>query len=283
MEGYLDLLDKNNDFGIEFLEAVGSKAMSDTHLHDHYELYYQISGERYFFIKEKFYYIRPGDFVLIDRNVIHKTVSASSSSYKRMLINFKTKYIRDFFRIIPDIDFYNLLNDCSIMRINMKDEKYIQVLLFKMLEEYDKDPVKYKSSLKILLINLLVFLTTCKNIYNTDEGLKYPNAQYNKISKIAEYINANFSSKLTLNTLSDKFNFSTYYLSRSFKEVIGLSFIEYLNLTRIAESKNLIKSSNLSMTEIALEVGFDSSTYFTKVFKSIVGITPLKYKSLHRH
>lgn len=277
MDGYLDLLDKNNRFGIEFLEAFGSKTMSDTHFHDHYELYYQIIGERYFFIKDRFYYIRPGDFVIIAKNEIHKTVTANQNLYRRMLINFKTSFIADILNTIDDIDLSNLFQKSHIIRINNDDENYINKLLYKMLDVYEHKPSGYKSFLKLQLVNILVYINNCKP-YDS-EGLKFPNAQYNKIS---EYINQNYNKKLTLDHLSEKFNMSPYYLSRTFKDVLDITFVEYLNFTRISASKKLILDTDLSMTEIAFEVGFDSSTYFTKVFKSITNITPLKYKTMHK-
>ena len=280
MDGYLDLLDKNNSFGIEFLEAFGSKTMCNTHLHNHYELYYQIVGERYFFIKDKFYYIRPGDFVLITKNEIHKTVTANQNMYKRILINFKTPFIRDIINLTHDIDFSTFFTQSHIFGINMDDENYIKTLLYRMLDEYENKSYGYKSSLKLQLSELLIYLMSCKK-YDYSEGLKFPNAQYNKISKISEYINKHYNEKLTLDHLAQKYNISSYYLSRTFKDVLGITFIEYLNFTRISESKKLIINTNLSMTEIAFEVGFESSTYFTKVFKSITNTTPLKYRSIH--
>ena len=280
MDGFLDLLDNNNTFGIEFLEAYGKKTMSDTHFHYHYELYYQIIGERYFFIKDRFYYIRPGDFVIITKNEIHKTVTANQNVYRRMLINFKTSFIADILNTIDDIDFSSLFQKSHIFKINADDESYINKLLYKMLEVYENKPSGYKSFLKLQLINILIYINRCKT-YDS-EGLKFPNAQYNKISKISEYINQNYNNKLTLDHLAEKFKMSPYYLSRSFKDVLDITFVEYLNFTRISASKKLILNTDLSMTEIAFEVGFESSTYFTKVFKSINNITPLKYKSMHK-
>ncbi|MDO5516790.1 MAG: AraC family transcriptional regulator [Clostridium sp.] len=280
MDGFLDLLDKNNIFGIEFLEAFGSKTMSDTHFHDHYELYYQIIGERYFFIKDRFYYIRPGDFVLITKNEIHKTVTANQNVYKRMLINFKTSFVNDILNTLDDIDFSTFFKSSHIFKINPDDENYIITILHKMLDEYEHTSPGYKSSLKLQLSDILIYLSTCKT-YDS-EGLKFPNGQYNKISKISEYINKNYNKKLTLEHLSKKFSMSPYYLSRTFKDALDITFVEYLNFTRISASKKLILNTNLSMTEIAFEVGFESSTYFTKVFKSITNITPLKFRTLHK-
>ncbi|HCW53553.1 MAG TPA: hypothetical protein DG753_07430 [Clostridium sp.] len=279
MDGYLDLLDKNNSFGIEFLEAFGSKTMCDTHLHNHYELYYQIVGERYIFLKDKFYYIRPGDFILIAKNEIHKTVTANQNMYRRMLINFKDSFLNDIINSI-DFDFSTLFTQNHIFKINIGDENYIKVLLFKMLNEYENKPYGYESLLKLQLSEILTYLVTCQK-YDYSKGLKFPNAQYNKISNISEYINKNYNQKLTLGSLAQKYNMSNYYLSRTFKDVLGITLIEYINFTRISASKNFIKNTDLSITEIAFKVGFESSTYFTKVFKSITNITPLKYRSMY--
>jgi len=97
------------------------------------------------------------------------------------------------------------------------------------------------------------------------------------IRKAIDYINLNFSSELSLNTLAHKIQISPFYLSRQFKKETNISIVEYINGKRIEESKFLIKQNNHSITDIALMVGFQNHSYFCKVFKQMTNLTPKEY------
>ena len=71
---------------------------------------------------------------------------------------------------------------------------------------------------------------------------------------------------------------SPSYLSRIFKKETGYTINEYLIQVRIEKAKRLLHRKDLRVTDVADAVGFDDQSYFTKVFRRMVGTTPLKYK-----
>ena len=100
------------------------------------------------------------------------------------------------------------------------------------------------------------------------------------IGEIRDFIADHYNSQITLKTLSDKFFISEAYLQKQFKKYVGESPLEFLTQERIAESKKLLRTTNLSVHEIAYQVGFNDPSYFVQVFKHREDITPLKYKKL---
>ena len=68
------------------------------------------------------------------------------------------------------------------------------------------------------------------------------------------------------------------YFSTLFKQSCGSSFKEYLNSIRIEESKKLLAATDRSILDIALSIGFEDQSYFTKVFKKYTGLTPKQYR-----
>lgn len=102
------------------------------------------------------------------------------------------------------------------------------------------------------------------------------------VRKTTAYINQNYQKKITLDNLAKETYLSKTYLSRIIKEELGISFVDYLNQTRIEKSKVLLLNPKLSLMDIASEVGFQEQSYFTKVFKKIVGMPPRKYRNLNR-
>ena len=83
--------------------------------------------------------------------------------------------------------------------------------------------------------------------------------------------------------LAKECNISYSYFSRSFKKLMGMSFNQYVNHVRINEAQRLLISSNTSVTDVALSLGFSSSSHFIHTFKSIKGITPNQFKQQYHN
>ncbi len=98
------------------------------------------------------------------------------------------------------------------------------------------------------------------------------------ISQSVHHINSNYMNRLTLKKLADYLHINESYLSKLFKKEMDTNFSDYLNSVRIKRSKELLKNSDMSILDIALYVGYDNQSYFTKVFKKMTGITPKKYR-----
>jgi len=98
------------------------------------------------------------------------------------------------------------------------------------------------------------------------------------ISKIREYIDANYFENITLTGISKIFGISSGYLSSLFYEYNGMNFIDYLSNLRIQKAKMLLKNSDLRIYEISEKVGYRDAYYFSTAFKKIVGINPTDYR-----
>ncbi|MCL2517836.1 MAG: AraC family transcriptional regulator, partial [Oscillospiraceae bacterium] len=98
------------------------------------------------------------------------------------------------------------------------------------------------------------------------------------LSKAVSYITANYMHKISLEDLADYIYLSPSYLCKIFKEEMKTNFSSYLNKVRIEKSKILLLSEQLSITEIAILVGFCDQSYFNKVFKKLTGVTPKNFR-----
>ncbi|SKA88986.1 two-component system, response regulator YesN [Clostridium sp. USBA 49] len=117
-----------------------------------------------------------------------------------------------------------------------------------------------------------------------EKGLYGEKAQYIDKEKfvlfknVEQYIKDNLKEELDLEKTAAKFNLSSYYFSRSFKEVIGINFSDYINMERIKKAKELLKNDNMSIKEVGYKVGYNDPNYFSKVFKKYEGISPKEFK-----
>ncbi|HIS75375.1 MAG TPA: AraC family transcriptional regulator [Candidatus Merdivicinus excrementipullorum] len=98
------------------------------------------------------------------------------------------------------------------------------------------------------------------------------------VYKTMEYVRANYDKKLSLDEIAKNAFLSKAYLSSIFKEEIGESLTNYINRVRIEKSRVLLLDKEISLIDIANLCGFEDQSYFTRVFKKIVGISPKKYR-----
>ena len=87
------------------------------------------------------------------------------------------------------------------------------------------------------------------------------------------------SHKFTLDDVAEHVGLSRTYLSSVFKKATGVGLFEYVNRYRVEVSKMLLVDTEMNMVEVAGECGFQDQSYFTRVFKKLVGVSPKRYRS----
>lgn len=98
------------------------------------------------------------------------------------------------------------------------------------------------------------------------------------VQKILVYIDAHLSDNLTLSTLAATLNISSSYLSTLFKKETGQTLTAYINAQRIQQAKHLLETTKLQIQTVAQHCGIMDVQYFSKLFKSAVGISPKRYR-----
>ncbi|MBQ9120516.1 MAG: helix-turn-helix transcriptional regulator [Lachnospiraceae bacterium] len=248
------------------------------HYHDCYELYYLYSGERYYFIQDKTYHVTGGSFVMINPSEIHRTGNLGNFGYDRMLIHFSRELLEDYLDMDKGLNPYkNLEEEVHIISLAPQEQKFVEMLLHIMETEYYGNRQYENAYIKHTLLQLLLFLNTCKP-NRADAALAEINATQKTIFEIIGYINNHYSEELTLEKISAQYFLSTFYFSRTFKEITGFHFVEYLNNVRIKEAKKLLLDTTLTVNDIAAAVGFKSNTHFGRVFKQAEGVSPSGYR-----
>ena len=105
-----------------------------------------------------------------------------------------------------------------------------------------------------------------------------PTKNRDRLLTMLAFIQENYGEKLTLEEIADSAAVSTRECLRCFRTAIRQSPMEYLIEYRVQKAKKLLESTDLSITDIALQCGFNSNSYFTKLFHRICGKTPNAYR-----
>ena len=104
-----------------------------------------------------------------------------------------------------------------------------------------------------------------------------------EIIKVQEWLDQNYQSNIIIGSVAKKFKLSVRSLNRRFKLATNSSPLQYLQSLRIEHAKELLKQSNLAVSEVADMVGYQDASYFTSLFKKVTAVTPIEYRSLVRN
>jgi two-component system, response regulator YesN len=195
-------------------------------------------------------------------------VTNSMGSLKEFIVKF-----RIFIEEKPDIlkvrlyELVGSLIDSAIL--GGGDEKRLNDLVIKYFDD----------------INLIRDLNTAEKWLTTivaeiagNIGNVYEKRSKTLIENAKKYIDRNYKSQLSYKDVAKEIFISPSYFLNLFKKESGLTFVEYLTNVRVNKAKELLKLTELNITEIAYEIGFNNSNYFSNIFKKTVGISAKEYR-----
>lgn len=251
---------------------------TELHVHTELEILYIKQGILDVSTDSVSYVLKPGDFIIFNKNIPHSTYASLDVVYSAMQF--------DFHGIFDDEDVKELLSPSDnipyllphiILKKNAKD--YDKMLsLHARIEEHYKLMHEYPEFIKADFYSLYDFLAL--NGFFLPKPVEIASATFSRIIKAVNYINENYAKQITLEYLSSKFDFAPEYLCRSFKKVTGYTVVEYINYVRVKNAEKMMIYQNRSLGEIGRAVGFASQSYFIKTFKKYLTYTPLEYKKL---
>ena len=238
--------------------------MPSGHYHDHYEIYYLKKGNVRYFINESVYDVNEGDVVLIPPHVIHKTASLLDKGAERILISFTNKFI-----VYPRNDKIFSCFDVSYFK-----NAQIGEIVEKAADEFFNRDCYSDEMIAGYIREIIVKLNRLSG-----EKIHHDVSWSNSVLQDAvHFICENYDKELTLSGIAKMFAMSESHFSRQFKVYTGFGVAEYISIVRIKNAEKLLVNTNLPVTEIAQNCGFNSSSYFAAVFKKMRGKTPVEIR-----
>ncbi len=162
-----------------------------------------------------------------------------------------------------DLTFIIPKNDPSLKKLIKKDDAIIGG------EQFIKT---YLEQLLILLIRNVQKVNEF-NIFTTKQSM-----ENHLIDSVKSYIEEHVESKIKISDICAKLGYSKSYLCKIFGEQTGQSIANYGTLTKIKHAKQLIRENRLNFSQISDKLNFETSQYFSRVFKRITGMTPTEFK-----
>lgn len=235
---------------------------------DHYLIHYIVSGKGYYVTNHKTFHLTSGDVFLIYPDTQVTYYADTIDPWEYYWVGFSGS---DVGLILESTDFSSdspVISSCSY------GEK-IKELLYKIYEARGNELSNAVAMAGQLYIALSLFLSGASN------QKKHQHANFDYVQKAITYMESHFSYTITIDDVAAYVGISRSHLFREFKAHLGKSPKEYLSEFRIKYSCSLLKNTNLSIGAIAASVGYENGLYFSKVFQSVKGIPPSKYRQLH--
>ena len=246
------------------------------HWHDEVEMIYVRQGELHISIEGNIYTATSGDVYLVNPGELHFM---------------ETEHIPvDYYTILFPLQFISFLSQDRIEReiltpfregkLLLKNDinqeayaKKVQQMLEELIAINEVQKGIYELRTKTLLLQLIAEFAE-ESCFHESVMRKTSILQRNMIT----YIQDHFSEKLTLEMLANEFHLSQKYISRYFKEQFAISFMQYVGHLRMEKAKDLLRNTELSITEVAMSSGYPSVNLFIRSFKETYQVTPLQYR-----
>ncbi len=166
--------------------------------------------------------------------------------------------------------------DCRIVFLTAYDEfSYAQTALRLGAQDYVLKPVEDEEIIELV------------NRFRSPAAEPPPPAapaksEVTRVEQVMGFVKAflaeNYMNEISMNQLAEQVGFSPFYFSRLFKQQFRMSFVDYLNDLRIAAAKKLLDDPTLPLKTVATRCGYDTPSYFSKIFKNRTGMTPTEYR-----
>ena len=127
-------------------------------------------------------------------------------------------------------------------------------------------------------VSIRLHCILCGLLFVTEEENGKADIRNNTIEKAIRYMRQNYRSPIEVKEIADEVGLSLFHFSRIFKQEVGCSPHEFMVILRINKAKNLLKTTELSIAEIALQLGYEYPTSFVSAFSKRVGLTPKKFR-----
>ena len=272
-------LSQKEGFRVEYIQAPKKHNMPLNHYHNCYEIYYFLGNAATYFIGNKSYQVNKYDVIFVDKFTYHKTWYEEGEKVERFLI-----YISDeAFRLIPEQDIRSKILIMFQKKKLSFPNRFNRTLLHELTEhiypaftQQSEPTTKLKALFSLL--NLLLTMAEMVDKGSVLESSAKANSKEQRIARVVDYINSNYSEPITLDMLSERFYISKYYLCHSFREVTGSSIMSFVTEKRIIESEKLLRYSDLNVTQVSETVGFHAVNYFITLFRKKYHCTPTAFR-----
>lgn len=261
----------NSDFDITFqhIELIAPRVNSGV------QIMLVIEGELKVETSERFYHLAEKEILVLNRNQAYQIEGSTNNKVMTLAIN-------DRFMENNYPEYHNYRFECYSREVDLGREGMIdsiRKLLSDIIISYYRQDESFYIELKSYVCQLLLILI--RGFKKAGSAVQKIDTTDQRLLEIIDYMDRNYSQMITLEEVAQKFYLSTSYLSRYFKQKMGVGFSQYLMNIRLRHSIKDLLYTDDSISQIAMNNGFPNTKSFSTFFKKTYNMTPNEYRKLN--
>ena len=268
---------KDDPFSTYHIQNGGQSFQIPVHWHDELEIIYVKSGFLTVNISGENYIGKPGDAFVVSPGNLH-FMGSQTGTVDYFTFLFPLKYIAFRTDDMLDDKLIEPLNSGHLMiSPEVKDtvKEQCEQLAGVYAAEIDESESKITGQIKKKII-LLQFI---HELWKKGFIVENDTTGRNTVEKeMVSYIQQNYTGKILLREFGEQFHLSEKYISRYFKEHFHITLSQYVTYLRLEHAKQMLQETDISVTEVAMQSGYQNISYFIRSFKKTYGVSPLKYR-----
>ena len=268
---------KDDPFSTYHIENAGRSFQIPVHWHDEFEIIYvrsgfltvSISGESYIGKTGEAFVVSPGNLHLMGSQ--SGTVDYYTFLFPLNYISFRTDDMLDE-KLLEPLNSGHLMI-CPRVKDTAKElcEQLIEIYMAKKDESESKIATQVRT--KIILLQFILEMWKKGFVIENDTSGR------NTVEKeMVSYIQQNFTGKISLREFGEQFHLSEKYISRYFKEHFHITLSQYVTYLRLEHAKQLLQDTDIPVTDVAMQSGYQNVSYFIRSFQKAYAVSPLKYR-----
>jgi AraC-like DNA-binding protein len=268
-------------FGVDIFLKSDLKAgtIFRRHWHEEMQLYSFVSGNACLDCAGHCFTAEGGDIVVINSCEPH-FMKSSSDNLAFFIIRINLPFLFSRQIDLCQTKFITPLAENRITFTNLiTDDKIFSACVSKMITEYSSRQIGYELAVKASiyeLITLLIRNHLCRIM--TQKELSIKTESIRRFENVLDYINAHYTENIAVNFLAGRAHVTVPHFCRTFRELTGDTFTGYINKLRLEKSAGFLCGSRFTVTEIAIQSGFDSINYYSRLFKKHYHMTPTDFR-----
>ena len=255
------------------------------HWHTDFELAYCSKGHMYYSVNGEEIKISEGQMIFVNSRQMHYTYQKDTVDSEFFCViahpglydwRVAKKYLDDV--TSANVPSYLILNSDNIREKQIIDQ-VVNIVHANTKDENGEKVFGHELEIKALMYKLLMLLAL--RVQNMDNPLSSASKKkLETMRRMTGFVQKNYADKITLDDIAEAGIVCRSQACELFKRYMNKTPIEYLNDYRISKSTDLISHTDMSITEISLACGFESSSYFTELFHRRMNMTPRDYRNL---
>lgn len=267
---------------LRYLEHGADSSLIRWHCHKEYELHLIISTRGKAFVGDHIGTFKPGCLVLTGPNLPHNwiTIGDMGEGVRDQVINFSQEFMLRLMEIIPEARSLSAMLEASLLGLQFDPHVTRQVMpLFNLVRDQTGFP-RVTAFLQIMdtLARSHAHTTLSSRSYSQDTLTQRDRATMAQVDRVVNYITQNFTQPITLADAAAQLNMGPVVFSRFFHRNTGHKFKDFLLRLRVSKACEILETTDVQVTNICYDVGFNNLSNFNRRFLAIKGMTPKAYR-----